>query len=480
MVFKSLALAGQRISWSGPNVTYVGVAHNGYDAPSEASVQIRAKGTNQVFSHLSTYVNFNSADAAIVYTFRKNGGDGNQQLSIPLGTTGYYEDTVNTDSVTTGDNVATEGDASAVGSGLGIVTSMIVYTVEDDDRAVSYFQMSGSSVGGIGLLDNTTAYVPIGGNVTGWSTSPTGEYVKVNDDYVWDNLRIYIPTNENSKNTQTFYSYIFGVGRGNQAISVPGTTGRFEDVTNSDTLSDGNFICVEGNNPAVGGTKRIYLFSTSSRFNFNGGSFMLLSYKYNSFAAGAADAYPGIGGGRDDQDTRTEVLAPIRDFKVILDRAIVYLSGVDGTDGTTFTLLEAGGATDITFNVKAVGFTDFVGSHIFDPDTEASWLIELGTVATQIILYTSLRGREVFDASENLFATFSIAPPLTDGSEDLYAKFLVRQQTRDLYAKFVVGQQTQDLLAEFFVRSIVSQDLKGVFRVLAGMEQGFFGGFYDS
>ncbi len=476
MVFKSLALAGPRTSWSGPAVTYIGVSGPTYDRSSETMVQQRAKGTNQVFSHLSTYVFFNSADAAVVFTFRKNGGDGNQQLSIPAGTTGYYEDTVNTDSVSTGDNLATEGDASAVTAALGVVTAMFVYTVEDDARAVTYLQAAADIGGGLPILDGSTRYSPAAGNVSVWSSSAAGEYFPVLDAYVWDNLRIYVPTNANSKNTQTFYSYIFGVGRGNQAISVPGTTGRFEDVTNSDTLSDGQFICIEGNNPAVGGTKYIYVETISSRLSFAGGSFMLVHWYTDIFSAGDPDVWMGIGGGRVGEDNRTEVITPIRDFKVMVDRANVYLNPSDSVDGTTFTLLEAGAATDISFNVKAVGFTEFTGRHIFDPDTEASWFLEIGTQESQTVDFVNLRGREVFDASENLFATFSLPPPLTDGSEDLYAKFIVRQQTQDLYAKFVVtpiDSASQELFAEVVVRHPGTADLFATFNVFTTCMQDF-------
>lgn len=395
MVFKSLALAGPRTSWSGPAVTYIGISNPQYDFLTEAPVKIRAKGTNQVFSHLSTYIYFNSADAAVVFKFRKNGADGNQQLSIPAGITGYYEDTVNTDSVTTGDDVATEGDASAVTGGLGVITSMIVYTVEDDTRGVTYLQFGASIAGGIGLIDSVTAYIPIAGTASSWLLSAPGTYVKVNDDYVWDNLRIYIPTNENTGATQTFYSYIFGVGRGNQAISVPGTTGMFEDTTHSDTLTRNQYIIIEGNNPAVGGTKRTYLETASSRFTSDGGSFMLLQFYRDIYSAGDPDTWVGLAGARVGESNRTEVLTPIRDFSVILDRANVYINTSDAIDGTTFTLLEAGVPTAISFNVKVVGFTEFVGSHTFDPDTEASWFLEIGTQEAQWIWYELLRGREV-------------------------------------------------------------------------------------
>ncbi|KKL10016.1 hypothetical protein LCGC14_2560060, partial [marine sediment metagenome] len=387
--------------------------------------------------------------------------------------TGYYEDTVNTDSVTTGDDVATEGDASAVGAGLGVVTSMLAYTVEDDTRGVTYLQFGASVAGGIGLIDGATAYISIAGTLSVWDVSAAGTYVRINDDYVWDNLRIYIPTNENSKNTQTFYSYIFGVGRGNQAISVPGTTGTFEDTTNSDTLTRNQFIIIEGNNPATGGTRYIYLETASSRFTSEGGSFILLQFYRDTYSAGDPDTWVGLAGGRIGENNRTEVIAPIRDFSVTLDRANVYLNASDSIDGTTFTLLDAGVATAISFNVKVTGFTEFTGSHTFDPDTEASWLLEIGTQETQNIWYELLRGREAAAAaagSQELACGFEVG--LLDASRDLAASFdgqaiqslpgelVVRQPgSEELPATFEVGQGSGNLPGEFVIRGAASQNL---------------------
>lgn len=452
MVFKSLALAGPRTSWTTPSVTYLGIASDTDDTTAEAVVEIRAKGTNQVFSNLTLYSYFNTADAAIVFTFRKNGVDGNQTISVPAGTTGYFQDAVNTDSVSTGDDLATEGDASAP-TVNGMITSMIAYTVEDDSRAVTYLSQQATISTGWGLLDGVTRYAIAHGYFGAFTTSATGEYLKVKDAYLWDNLRIYIITNDNNDG-QTFDSYINGAG-GNQTISVlGGATGRFEDTVNSDQLASGDNICIRAVSNATGGSKYTYLRSASSRLSFDGGSFVLPIAALSAHSAGDPSGYSGIGGGRYDEDNRGEVITPIRDFKVMLDRARVYVSVDDATDGTDFTVMDGATDTPITINAKSTGWHENnTDRHIFEPNTNAAWRIDYGSVESQYFDWLILRGREVFDASKDLFCEFNISQ-VTEGYADLFAKFLLRQEYGNLFAKFEVRQtEYRDIFAKFEVQA---------------------------
>lgn len=50
-------------------------------------------------SNLECFISTNAAASPKVLSFQKNGVDGNQTISIPAGTTGYFEDTVNSDVV---------------------------------------------------------------------------------------------------------------------------------------------------------------------------------------------------------------------------------------------------------------------------------------------------------------------------------------------------------------------------------------------
>jgi len=458
MVFKSLALAGPRTSWIAPSITYIGVVHTEYDRTTRPPVEIRAKGTNQVFSNLATYIFLNTADATIVFTFIKNGADGNQTLSIPAGVTGVFEDDVNTDSVVTGDEVCTEGDASAATIN-GVVTSMLVYAVTDDDRAVSYQQVQSGVLGGYGLTDGTTGYMVMNGDFGGWGVTPTADYTKVINDFIWDNLRLYIPTNQSGA-TQTFYSYINGA-RGNQVISVPGTTGRFEDVIHSDSILKDDEICIQGNAPAVGGTKYTYVETGSSRLSFAGNVFQVAMEGYDLHLAGDPVVYLGIGGHRAGENDRTEVMTPIKGFKLKLDLPRLYVSQYAA--GMRAVLLDGVSATGVEISPAGTGWTDGIGEHVFDLGNYAAWEYTPSPSGSQIFEHLILRGSEVlsFDASKDLFCEFNL---LSQSYEDLKAVFRVGQDCQDLFSDFVIRRVgVANFFAKFTVSRFASKDLKAFF-----------------
>lgn len=60
------------------------------------------------------------------FTFRKNGANGNQTVSIPTSTTGYFEDTVDTDSIASGDLITSQFS----GGGTGTATSASIAIIE--------------------------------------------------------------------------------------------------------------------------------------------------------------------------------------------------------------------------------------------------------------------------------------------------------------------------------------------------------------
>lgn len=462
MVFKSLALAGPNASWTAPNITYIGVVNDRDDRVIEIPIEIRAKGTNQVFSHLALHVYSNNADGPATFTFRKNSADGNQQVTVPAGVTGFFEDALNTDSVVTGDDVSTKGDVSAATVG-NLVTSMIVYTVEDDSNAVTYLQAQIYSLS-VGLLDGTTRYGKPHGYWGGWAVGVSSSVVvRVNEAYTWDNLRIYIDPNQNGAGV-SFYSYLFGVGRGNQAISVPGgATGRFEDIINNDVLSDGRYISIEAVASPVGGSKFTYVQTISSRLSFNGGSFLLPAGTQDSVIPPADDDWYGVGGGDSDaRPDRARIQTPIRDFKLMVDRVGIWIDGDDVTEGTTLTLEDGGVSTDVTLNAKSTTYHECIGRHVFNPDTYASYRVEYGTTENQTVGWLVARGREVFDASKNLFAEFEIKSAAP--SVDLAAYLKVRHKyEQGLAASFILRQRQQrDLNATFTIRHITIKDLWAV------------------
>jgi len=421
LVWKSYALTGPRTSWIGPKIKYTGVSGPTNSRDIEAWLLQRAKGTSQVFSALMTYVYFNSADAAIVFTFRKNGADGNQTLSIPAGTTGKFQDAVNTDSVSTGDDLSTKIDVSAVTTDLGAITALTSYVVEDADAAVTYLQSMSSWLDGDEFVDGSTKYSSVNG-VLSWPSAYSdydNNYIRTRSAMTWDNLRVYVPTNENTKTTQTVNSYIFDAV-GNQSISIPGTTGTFEDIVSSDSVAAGASLCIQVICPATGGTKNTHIGSCSSRLSNADGEF-LFNQKENTYLEDYDPGYLALAGGRELENNSLKVVAPL-DFNTLIDLFSLIIDLNSTTAATTLTLVYGTGTpdtvSDVTISVGAGltgGFDDPVGSvslsatpgvapvyAVIEVDPPASGSIHFRTL--------SLRGQEwwpgaAYEASARLIGT---------------------------------------------------------------------------
>ncbi|GAH77518.1 unnamed protein product, partial [marine sediment metagenome] len=85
-------------------------------AEIDAQLLLRQAST---LSNLRAYCSINTLDGASTLRLRINGANGNQVLNIGAGTTGDFEDIVNTDAVVSGDRIAhcltTAGTAGSLG-----------------------------------------------------------------------------------------------------------------------------------------------------------------------------------------------------------------------------------------------------------------------------------------------------------------------------------------------------------------------------
>lgn len=187
------------------------------------------------YSDLMVNVVSNSNTGTCTYASRVNGGAGNCSVSVTTTSTGYYEDTSNSDSITSGDLFCYQ--LSRGGSG-----NIRFNTLGGCFECTGGFMMF-NGTGANGQANPTTYWW-----IMGYAAQSTSE-----SSTQWDNpmetdvslLSVRVISNSSSS-TVTMTTRINGAD-GNQTLSLTGsTTGNYQDTSNSDTLTDGDLICYRG------------------------------------------------------------------------------------------------------------------------------------------------------------------------------------------------------------------------------------------
>lgn len=201
---------------------------------TEANMQvpIRTAGT---LSKLYVEVSSNTAVLANTFRTRINGGNGAQSVSITAGTTGLFEDTVNSDTISAGDLVNYQLTVNDSANTLRQASTIFTANSNTVKKHVAG-NVAGQKVTNNGGRDH---YV-LAGVLRQETTEATTQFT-CRSAGTLKNLFVYLSANSKTA-TSTFGTRIEGAD-GNLTISIAGAaTGMFEDTTNSDTISSGNRI----------------------------------------------------------------------------------------------------------------------------------------------------------------------------------------------------------------------------------------------
>jgi hypothetical protein len=211
---------------------------------SNAQTDIRVNGTLKNFQ---VVISINSRSDSTAFKVRKNGTDGNQSISVSASTTGIFEDTSNTDSISTGDllNVSI-----TTGGGTGSIRLQTVYS--ELDNSGNHFEMGNTSTSGRTHVASTTYYLGLYGEMFTITTVENREQQNAQFAFTAKNLRLYISANATTASS-TFRTRVNGAN-GAQSVSISaGATGWFSDLSNTDNISIGDLICFQLVNGAGGG-----------------------------------------------------------------------------------------------------------------------------------------------------------------------------------------------------------------------------------
>lgn len=206
-------------------------AHNGVGGATTTEVNVkytcRTAGT---MANGFVSVATNGRSTASTFRHRLNTANGTIAASITASTTGFFEDTSNTDSVASGD-LTNKSITTGTGTGtLAIGGSSMEFTTTNGASILTGWRDSTNTI-----AQSLTRYLPIGGRQTIDSTE-SNQQTQVRVAGTASNLQAYISQN-NINNTSTG-RFRINAGNGNQTFSIgASTTGAFEDTTNSDTLA---------------------------------------------------------------------------------------------------------------------------------------------------------------------------------------------------------------------------------------------------
>lgn len=241
---------------------WLAICGAGSDQATEAQAQtkIPASGT---FCNGAVNVTVNSHNNTIVFTSRKNGAGGNISVTVTATTTGWFEDTTNSDTVVDGDNYNWLGTLN--GSGSATIATLAVDFVSTNGEQI--FAGNNATVNSP-TPANTTEYSAIAGS-TQTVSSEGPVQVGPNLAGVWDKLSVYLSSNTVSA-ASTIKSRINGAD-GNQVLNITASTsGWYRDTSNTDTIAAGDALSIIIIAGATGTELRPKQYP--SRFTASGGS----------------------------------------------------------------------------------------------------------------------------------------------------------------------------------------------------------------
>ena len=187
------------------------------------------------YANVLTNANPNSVTVAV----RKNGSIGNLSISVPASTTGLLSDLTGTDSIADGDTFNHTVSIGASGAAFSVLCG-----VQYETTGQFAFQPAGGIAAGFNLSAASTASYAQTLGLLSPTTSESQRRFAALGAITLSKMQVYASANARSTST-TVASRNNGVD-GNQAITITaGATGLFEDTTNSDSVADGEYYCVE-------------------------------------------------------------------------------------------------------------------------------------------------------------------------------------------------------------------------------------------
>ena len=259
----TVSLLGVRIAniFSTASTTFFralsGNSTTGTPTEDNSNCRQRVSGT---FKRIGVFVSSNARTESTLRS-RKNDGNGNQSQAITASTTGWFEDTSNTDSVSAGDDF---NFAWVHGTGTNNCTYQVMKiefeSTAGDGQIVNSLDTTQS------VVDNTTRHFTLGGILNDTITAATNLRAETNVAIDFKQITILIPTNTAS-NTSTVTLQKDGADTTLIASVTADGTGNFTDTSNTVSFTAGQETSIEITVPTEGGTNVLTIKNISTWSN---------------------------------------------------------------------------------------------------------------------------------------------------------------------------------------------------------------------
>jgi len=204
----------------------------------EGNVQHTARNTGTVTA-FSGYIQTNARITTSTVGLRKNTANGNSVLSIGAGLTGWFQDITNTDTVAIGDFLNYYATTSTGGGALYFKHSVLEFVNSDAFQTIA----GGQNLQGVAYTSSSVSTSDITGYVA-VGIDEANESARI--DYASTQSNFHINLQVNGVTSTSTWRVRKNLANGNQVISIPAsTTGKFEDVTNTDSFSAGDDLCTQ-------------------------------------------------------------------------------------------------------------------------------------------------------------------------------------------------------------------------------------------
>lgn len=387
-----------------PSTVYVAVGNTSSGTQTTEAARQRTMLVGGTWANAYIRVITNDRTASSTLRSRVNGANGNQLITIGAGATGEFEDTANSDTVASGDEIDWE---LVVGTGGTSFISRVINSLYTPSSGVLMGWCS--TDGDNATLNGLTRFHPLTGTVGANDTANQNEaQVQYSSRCAgaWKGLLVNVRTN--AKGGNSFFKSRVNGANGGQSITIgAGVTGILQDTSGSDAVVSGDELNYSLDYFADGNALRLWLNSSefaasttaptvscgtaTGALTLNAGVTTYLSS--GLFSAGASTT---------ESDVATEVNTPLT-----LSYLSTYVITNTTTANTTLRVRKNAGDGNnlLTIGSGATGYVEDASSaDTFAATDECDIKIVTGATGTSIVmnsiavLLAALAGRPLVNA----------------------------------------------------------------------------------
>jgi hypothetical protein len=309
---------------------------------------------------------------------RHNTADGNLTATITASTTGEFEDTTNSDTLADGDEYNLQLTTGAGGSQFTLSIMSVLFNATSDTYSRHIAIGSASTA-------STTHFVPLSTSYTATTTEADAQAL-MKSSGTMKHLWAYVTTN--GRGTTSTIGSRKNAGAGNLTASISaGTTGVFEDTSNSDSyVSDDllNWYITLGTGT---GTLEVWM---SAGMETTNGTVEMLAHEATSgqaVLAGATGYFP-ISGRTDELASESAYRCEVN-YAPTASKARVYISANTIVETSTLAFRIDGGSGNQAVSVTGLTtgwFSDGSNSDVLSATNEVNWQLVVGATGTSLTL----------------------------------------------------------------------------------------------